>query len=295
MSSDPDDLKQDANPSHMARSASYEYIPSLNLGHSNGTIDVKRTFSEVNLPQSAESPKSPDGDDFTTGKEILRRSSLRSSKERSENNGGDATELRRGNLEATNSLKSADISSPQQSRSKVGVFSSLTRLSSKASRTTSPPFKEKVARSTRSRDRSMRRNQEGSQATEPKQQDDPVPRRKGRRPLSAFVPKGQDGSSPSLSRSPSLQSLRKRASLDRLTASAGASDKDIPPVPQAPKTPTRLVKTADLHRKKDELWSVFRGLDGDYQKYVLHFPYSAQLSAAELTVLDSNPSQVLSR
>ena len=171
----------------------------------------------------------------------------------------------------------------------------MTRLSSKASRTPSPPVKEKAARSTRGRDQSRRRNQEGSQATEPEQQDEPLPRRKGRRPLSAFVPKGKDGSSSSLSRSPSLQSLRRRASLDRLTASAGASDKDIPPVPQAPKTPPRLGKTVDLHRKKDELWSVFRGLDGDYQKYVLYFLYSVQLSAVELTALDSNPSQVLSR
>lgn len=276
MPNEASDLKQNTGPSRLARSASYEHIPSPGSSHDNSTVDVKRTLSEVNLPHAAELQKPPDCDGFTTGKEILRRSSLRSSKEKSRKPSEDVTEqatssahIPSHDLGGRNSSKSAEPP-PQPPRSKPGAFASLTRkkwLSSSASRTPSPPVQEKSGKSRPNEDSSRRPNQEDGWAAESKPQDDASPKRKARRPLSAFSGKSKNASSATLSRSPSLQSLRRRASSDRMTASVGSSEKDVPPVPQAPKNPGRLSKVAEVHRKKDELWTVFRGLDADYQKY----------------------------
>lgn len=70
----------------------------------------------------------------------------------------------------------------------------------------------------------------------------------------------------------SSRSLRAKASLERLAASVrhpNSSAEEVPPVPRAP---AHILKGQghgqDQGRKKDELWSVFRSLDDDAQKYV---------------------------
>ena len=86
------------------------------------------------------------------------------------------------------------------------------------------------------------------------------------------MPKGkveQDG----LPKSPSMQSLRGRASFERFTAPFGSSTTDVPPVPHPQPGSLHPPPSTEPPRKKDELWGVFRNLDADYQKYVYVFEH----------------------
>ncbi|KAI9661198.1 MAG: hypothetical protein M1821_009525 [Bathelium mastoideum] len=124
--------------------------------------------------------------------------------------------------------------------------------------------------SLRRRDSSKHREQEnpsntnetrGSDASQP-----PSVKRKGTLGK-ASRPSSLTLAEKSKSHPPPIPSLPKSFSTDRLpilkTPSSGTDR--VPPVPRSISS-EKLLKT-DFGRKKDELWSVFRTLDGEYQKF----------------------------
>ena len=264
----------------IARAASYNHIPALNPERKN--FDAKRTFSEVNLSQCTESK--PDSDDITTGKQILRQSSLRSSRENikpQEPQFTLPTEETPEKVDAPPNGKEPPkpVERPQKPRSVAGALADRFRRKKKrTSRSPSPSRQpssssksgEEPASTTNGQavNRQRSKSSGGSASSERKPQDDATPARTERN-AGATASKNKNGSSAGISRKPSLKTLRRRPSMDRFTASVGLSTKGAPPVPKPPKNQDLSLKPTDIPRPKDELWSVFRGLDADYQKYVL--------------------------
>ena len=86
---------------------------------------------------------------------------------------------------------------------------------------------------------------------------------KSRRPLSSFLSKAP------LSEIPSVPSIPTSYSTDRLPLSTIQSTSSKPPNVLKSRSSERLQGLGtETSRKKDELWSVFRTLDGEYQKWV---------------------------
>ena len=86
--------------------------------------------------------------------------------------------------------------------------------------------------------------------------------RKSRRPLSTLL-----GKSPSID-TPSVPPIPTSFSTDKLPSlNHKSSDLSNPPVPSVKSLDRLQVLTAEPSRKKDSLWSVFRGVDGEYQKF----------------------------
>ncbi|KAI9873329.1 MAG: hypothetical protein M1830_000539, partial [Pleopsidium flavum] len=94
-----------------------------------------------------------------------------------------------------------------------------------------------------------------------------VSSKKTRRPLSAFLQKST--AETTLPRSPSLTSLRKSLSGDKLRSldKSLPSSERIPPMPRSMSTERLQSIGFDTSKRKDELWSAFRALDGDFQKF----------------------------
>lgn len=270
--------------SDLTRSASYNHIPEIKFDRDSDSL--RKTFSEVNLvqPTSAQ-PGLQKTEDFTTEKEILRQSSLRSKRK----NGaaftlGDEDESET-NVTSTKSGK--DSERPGRSRKTnavTGALASFARKPWKQSRSPSPSQmnKEPKARTGPSNGRfsseieSTRPNGASAQAPQEDGKRRPsapartasVLSKRIRRPTSTIVPQEASDPPSTIRRQPSLQTLRRRTSLEKLAASVGLAKKDVPPIPQnLPPGVTKL--KLDPPRKRDELWGVFRGLDADYQKYVL--------------------------
>jgi hypothetical protein len=59
-----------------------------------------------------------------------------------------------------------------------------------------------------------------------------------------------------------------RLSLSSLTRSKNAAGEAAPPVPRLTTKDKQRIANADTAKKRDELWTAFRNLEGDYQKYV---------------------------
>lgn len=86
---------------------------------------------------------------------------------------------------------------------------------------------------------------------------------KSRRPLSSLLSKASPSETPSVPRIPTSYST------DRLPSSGILSLSSKPPaVPKSWSSERVQGLGAEAPRKKDELWSVFRTLDGEYQKWV---------------------------
>jgi len=92
-----------------------------------------------------------------------------------------------------------------------------------------------------------------------------VRRTKSRRPLSSFVTV-----SPSEQGSPSVPPIPKSFSTDRLPLSHVHTSSEVPPgLPKSRSFERLQANGPESPKRKDELWSAFRALDGDFQKYVL--------------------------
>ncbi len=99
--------------------------------------------------------------------------------------------------------------------------------------------------------------------------------KKPRRPLSTFLQKTP--TEPTLPRSPSFTSLRKSLSSDKLSTLSRSplSSERVPPMPRS--ISDRSINLGlDMAKKKDELWTAFRNLDGDFQKYDVRITQLAQ-------------------
>lgn len=87
-----------------------------------------------------------------------------------------------------------------------------------------------------------------------------------------------------------MRRLRSKVSLERITASLGASS-DVPPLPHTP--PQFLGNKPESSRKRDELWTAFRSIDADLPKYVGPCPYSCHHLVLGLTTTGSAVNQHL--
>ncbi|EEP82531.1 predicted protein [Uncinocarpus reesii 1704] len=291
--------------SQLTRSASYNYIPAL-IPDGDGTL-MRKTLSEVNLTHSTDQQThSQKTEDFATGKEILRQSSLRSKRKNGstftlgDDDGNRASMANGGSARTT---ESTDRS--RKTKTVAGALASLTRKPWKTSRSPSPSQsnKDMIRRLGRSNGQISPAEIEtaihDNTLTEPVKDsgkykaNDParttaVLTKRNKRPLSVTAAKDQNDKPPSVSRSPSIRSLRRKSSLERLAASVGLSRQDIPPIPQnSPPEVTKL--KPEQPRKRDELWNVFRGLDADFQKY------QSKSSSLKVNVIRSSLLPCLSR
>lgn len=86
---------------------------------------------------------------------------------------------------------------------------------------------------------------------------------KSRRPLSSFIsPKSSEN------RAPSVPPIPKSYSTDRLPSSSAHTSAEIPPnLPKSRSYERLQINVTESPKRKDDLWSAFRALDGDFQKY----------------------------
>ncbi|KAK2809836.1 hypothetical protein FQN50_003476 [Emmonsiellopsis sp. PD_5] len=264
------------------RSASYNHLPSLEY-HQDAS-QVKRTFSETNLTHSIEKQAKLNQDSFTTGKEVLRRSSLHLSKGKSRAKDPLPTLPANGSPDAptqrTENARGA-VEPPPKPRSVSSAFANLARKPW-ISRSPSPSSRETKAKLAKSNGQPPSKLAE-AHASGKDSSPNPVsespgiplvdssPRRtdvlvKRNRRSGNFGTKPKNDGPNNIQRRASLQSLRAKVSMDRLSGTSPKSNDEVPPVPvkRAGQLPQLKV---DPPRKKDELWSVFRGLDADFQKF----------------------------
>ncbi|OQE10840.1 hypothetical protein PENVUL_c003G07694 [Penicillium vulpinum] len=257
-------MNDDQKP-ELSRAASYTDLPSQTTTEPS----LRRTFSDCAVPTLAESPTK---ETVAAGKDILRRTSLRS-KEKSK-----PTSISRFTLSSSEDLKNTNshvpetrapepAARPSKSRSMSGRIVSLARKPwGSSSRSPSPSAKRSKQQDSQSPTRFSGRKTEDDQ-TQPSRRRTILYKRP-RRPMLAVVAKGSEDSSGSPS-SPSGNSLRHRSSFEKFTASLSVSTPVLPPMPKgAAETAAAYANSGTDHtRQKDELWGIFRGLEADFQKF----------------------------
>lgn len=258
------------------RAASYTDLPNQTDAEA-ASPSLRRTFSDHAVPSLNDSPSK---ESVAAGKDILRRTSLRSK------NKPQAT-VSHFTLSSSEDLKdtapqNADpkllshrapepVARPSKSRSMSGRIVSLARKPWGSSSRSPSPSTAKRAKQ-RVEDQSPTRSGGSNKGSD---SDSGQPTRKRtilykrpRRPMLAVVAKSNEDS-PGSPNSPSGNSLlRHRTSFEKFTASLSVSTPVLPPMPKgAAATAASFQNSAPEHsRKKDELWGIFRGLEADYQK-----------------------------
>lgn len=266
---------------HLTHAASYNHLPDLAATEA-GRPGLRRTFSDLNHPVQTESPSK---EDVAAGKDILRRTSLRSKNKPTiavsrftvstvdvSDPAGPETSVPPAQVPETRAP--SPVARPSKARSMSGRLVSLARKpwmsssppSGKSSRLRSLRTEEQTLNPPTTSPKANGQADSGSAETEPTA---PARRRtilqkRPRRPMVAVVTQSR-ADSPSTPSSSSPQSLVAKNSLEKLTATLNVSTPVLPPVPKAPVT-TNPAGTVDVPRKKDELWGVFRGLEADFQK-----------------------------
>lgn len=268
----------------LPRSASYNHLPSLSRSEPSRP-DFRRTFSDLSTPTLSEAPVK---EDVAAGKDILRRTSLRS-KERSaavsrftvsaEEGDGVANDVSEGvEVKVPETRPPEPVARPSKARSMSGRLANFARKpwsSNTEYRPPSPSGKSATHRSFPSDEESptpsssSKSGQAGSvpdpDATAPSRRRTVLYKRP-RRPVIAVVAKSQEDhlSSPS---SPSTQSTRSKGSLENLSSSLHVS---TPVLPARSKAAASTASSFSSHlepsQKRDELWGVFRALDADFAK-----------------------------
>lgn len=274
-------------PNHfLPRSASYSHLPKLSVSEPSRP-EFRRTFSDLSSPTQSESPFK---EDVAAGKEILRRTSLRS-KERSavavsrftvsaeKVNGAADPEPQDEAVEVPETRPPEPIARPSKARSMSGRLANFARkpwISSADSRSPSPSAKSAKHRSFPSDDESPTRSRPSSRSAKTGSATDSdvaVPSRRRtvlykrpRRPVIAVVAKSQEDNM-SVPSSPSTQSPRSKGSLENLSASLHVSTPVLPArVKAAASTASSFSSHLEPTQKRDELWGAFRGLEADFQK-----------------------------
>ena len=275
----------------LPRSASYTQLPTTTASHpipeSNG---IKRTFSENVLanpagntfPQPFSKQASggiEDVHDRPTGKNLLRRQSTRSQAGPKITVSKFALGPRRGTGDSAHELNNGTLKenhNPEIKRRSVsGSLTSFARKSwISASRSPSPNKREAPAdhpgsNNARPPSRSNAVSQGDSEnSTGNGHVDAPAKRsntigKKSRRPLSAFIGRTSDEPGP-----PSVPAIPKSYSTDRLPSLRDNhySSEKPPTVPKSMSSDRLQGVGTESPRKKDDLWGVFRTLDGDFQK-----------------------------
>lgn len=279
----------------LARAASYTDLPSQKSDP--GPPGLRRTFSDYAVPTLG---KSTSKETVAAGKDILRRASLRSKNRpqvshftlSSSEDLRDTESYDPANVPETRAPEPA--ARPSKNRSMSGRIVNLARKPwGSSSRSPSPSSKRSKQRSeehspTRS---SIRRTDTADpDSTQPSRRRTILYKRP-RRPMLAVIAKGGSEEIPSSPSSPSGYSLRHRSSFEKFTASLSVSTPVLPPMPKgAAATAASYANTGNDHsRKKDELWGVFRGLEADYQKFVIS---TSGLDSQHALIAGKIPSQI---
>jgi hypothetical protein len=261
----------------LSRSASYNHLPDL-VNADSPTL--RRTFSDLTNPHRSESPSK---EDVAAGKDILRRTSLRSKEKptiavsRFTVSSEDLTDASDQEIadpapKIPETRPPEPAARPSKSRTMSGRLVSLARkpwLSSSPYR--SPADKDSRTR----RDPSPPRSQRNSAQLESVSGSEPdagspsrkrtILHKRPRRPMVAVVTQSR-AESPSSPSSSSPQSLGGKGSLEKLSSSLNVSTPVLPPMPKGAGSTGSYSASIDLPRKKDELWGVFRNLEADFQK-----------------------------
>ncbi|KAJ5594834.1 uncharacterized protein N7459_001042 [Penicillium hispanicum] len=255
----------------LARAASYADLPSQPASSSDPP-DLRRTFSDYAVPTLSDSPTK---ESVAAGKDILRRTSLRSKNRPlapishftlSSSEDLKDTEAQDGGATVPETRPPEPVARPSKGRSMSGRIVSLARKPwGSSSRSPSPSAKR-----TKQRGEDQSPTRPGGRSTP----DSAQPSRKRtilykrpRRPMLAVVAKGNEDS-PGSPSSPS-NSLRHQTSFEKFTASLSVSTPVLPPMPKGAAATVAAYHNSnpDTSRKKDELWGIFRGLEADYQKF----------------------------
>ncbi|CBF76464.1 hypothetical protein AN4926.2 [Aspergillus nidulans FGSC A4] len=277
---------QDDQNSQLSRAASYNNLPDL-AASEPGSPGLRRTFSDLTFQKQAESPSK---EDVAAGKDILRRTSLRRSKDKSTvavsrftvstEDLADAppSEAQEPPPKVPETRAPSPVARPSKARSMSGRLVSFARkpwMSSSPNRSTSPSSKTARLRSLQGEDSAPQTSSPRSSgsldlAAGP---DSAMPTRKRtilskrpRRPMVAVVTQSR-AESPSTPSSPSPGSLLAKGSLERLTSSFNVSTPVLPPAAKTAAVSGDVPGNLDPPRKKDELWNAFRGLEADFQKF----------------------------
>ncbi|CAI7677311.1 unnamed protein product [Penicillium manginii] len=267
----------DDENSLLSRAASYTDLPSQTAAE-NAQPPLRRTFSDYAVPTLAESPTK---ESVAAGKDILRRTSLRSKNKPpvsvshftlSSSEDLKDSEAQDGAVKIPQTRAPEPAARPSKSRTMSGRIVSLARKPwGSSSRSPSPSAKR-----TKQRSEEQSPTRSGLRQTDATDSDSGLPARKRtilykrpRRPMVAVVAKGGNEDSPGSPNSPSGSSLRHRTSFEKFTASLSVSTPVLPPMPKgaAENVAAFASHTTDHSRKKDELWGIFRGLEADYQKF----------------------------
>ena len=308
-----DDDDSDAS-AEFPRAASYTNLPAL-LEPSPGGLP--RTFSENNLALSSEPLKNKSAPIYRPNKTLLRRVSERSVDSVKQTTTSEPTtidpENTNHNLVAptANGIKPITRAETDQSRSPgKSVSGSLKGLVKKSwmspSRSPSPnkarkrsPVKQESQtippadaadnKSKWKRSKSRPSSPKREKSSESRTSDDPLPPTrkgtilsKGRRPLSTILTGSRSESEPTIRKVPSLRSLKGNASFERLSSPVVPTVNVVPPVPHSI-SPDKVLKAfKDTSKQKDPLWSAFRSLEGDYQKF------QSKSSALKVNVIRSS-------
>ncbi|KAJ5398988.1 hypothetical protein N7465_009477 [Penicillium sp. CMV-2018d] len=286
MSSPSPETNVDQNP-ELSRAASYTDLPSQTATEPS----LRRTFSDYAVPALAESPTK---ETVAAGKDILRRTSLRS-KDKPK-----PAPVSHFTLSSSEDLKDTDSNVPEtrapepaarpsKSRSMSGRIVSLARKPwGSSSRSPSPSAKRSKQQDSQSPTRFSSRKTEDDQ-TQPSRRRTILYKRP-RRPMLAVVAKGPEDN-PGSPNSPSGNSLRHRSSFEKFTASLSVSTPVLPPMPKGAAETAAAYATpgTDHTRKKDELWGIFRGLEADFQKF------QAKSSSLKANVIRTSLLPFLSR
>ncbi|KAL4906062.1 hypothetical protein BDW74DRAFT_137896 [Aspergillus multicolor] len=277
---------QDDQNSQLSRAASYNNLPDL-AASEPGSPGLRRTFSDLTFQKQ---PESPSKEDVAAGKDILRRTSLRRSKHKStvavsrftisteDLTDAPATESPDAPPKIPQTRAPSPVARPSKARSMSGRLVSFARkpwMSSSPNRSTSPSSKTARLRTLQGEDSASQTPSSRSSGsldlvTGP---ESAVPTRKRtiltkrpRRPMVAVVTQSRVDS-PSTPSSPSPGSLLAKGSLERLTSSFNVSTPVLPPTAKTTSFPGNISGNLDPPKKKDELWSAFRGLEADFQKF----------------------------
>ncbi|KAL4873465.1 hypothetical protein BDV12DRAFT_182276 [Aspergillus spectabilis] len=280
----PTALQDDPN-TLFSRAASYNNLPDLTASEP-GSPGLRRTFSDLTVQKQSDSPSKAD---VAAGKDILRRTSVRRSKDKS------TVAVSRFTVSAEDLTDAAPteppdppkipqhrapspVARPSKARAMSGRLVSFARkpwMSSSPNRSTSPSSKTSRFRTLQGEDSSSQTPSSRSSGSIDLTAvpDSAAPSRKRtilnkrpRRPMVAVVTQSR-AESPSSQSSPSPRSLLAKGSLERLTSSFNVSTPVLPPMPKTTAFSGNVSAGLDPPRDKDELWNAFRGLEADFQKF----------------------------
>lgn len=296
----PESFRSQDELNGLPRSASYTHLPGVQESQPIGAI--KRTFSDNVLallpdgsPKNRQSP-------YVPSKELLRSASKSGKGKVSITKFTlSAEDLESATRNDTNKPAAIAVTEKQKTltgRSVSSTIRSLARRPWKTSSSRSPsPAPKEAKKLARSRNVSPDKKQSISTTSErgkapplvasrrssrssnvddselnPSPQISPIPQQRPppqnklvKRPLSAILRLNKSETSLGLSKKSSSQSLRSKNSSDKLS---NLPSMKVPPIPSSLSSDRLSSASIDTSRKKDPLWSVFRTLEGDFQKSV---------------------------